>query len=70
MTVTNPNDVAVTANWDSLAARKFGTFSVGASSTETDDLFWAETNQDQNSLDGRVYFSASGFEDSATVGFD
>lgn len=70
MTVTNPNDVAVTANWDSYAAAKTGTFSVGASSTETYDLFWAETNQDQNSLDGRVYFSASGFEDSATVGFD
>lgn len=70
MTVTNPNDVAVTANWDSYAAAKTGTFSVGASSTETSDLFWAETNQDQNNLDGRVYFSASGFEDSATVGFD
>lgn len=70
MTVTNPNDVAVTSNWDSYAAAKTGTFSVGASSTETSDLFWAETNQDQNNLDGRVYFSASGFEDSATVGFD
>lgn len=70
MTVTNPNDVAVTANWGSFTAQKTGTFSIGASSTETADLFWIETNQDENNLDGSVYFSASGYENSATVGFD
>lgn len=70
MTITNPNNVDVTANWDSGAAQKWGTFEVSANSTTTHGIFIAETNQDQGNLDGHVFFSASGYTDSDTVGFD
>lgn len=70
MTITNPNNVDVTANWSSDAAQKTGTFNVSANSTTSDTIIIAETDQDQGSLDGDVYFSAEGYSDSNSVTFN
>lgn len=70
MTITNPNNVDVTANWDSVAAQKTGTFDVRANSTTSYTIIIAETDQDRGNLDGSVYFSASGYADSDTTVFN
>lgn len=64
LTLTNPNNVDVTANWNSDAAREEGTFSMSANSTITELLFTTDTNQDEGNLDADIYFSADGYIDS------
>ena len=70
MTITNPNNVDVTANWNSGGAQKTGTFEVRANSTMTDTIIIAETDQDRGNLDGDVYFSADGYSNSDIVTFN
>lgn len=70
MTITNPNNVDVTANWNSGGAQKTGTFDVRANSTTSYTIIIAETDQDRGNLDGDVYFSASGYADSDIVIFN
>lgn len=66
---TNPNNVAVTANWDSFALQKSGSFSVDANSSDYTTIV-AETDQDRGNLDGDMYFSASGYADSDRTFFN
>lgn len=66
---TNPNNVAVTANWGSAVLQQTGSFSVDANSSNYTTIV-AETDQDRGNLDGYVYFSASGYADSDTVTFN
>ena len=66
---TNPNNVAVTANWGSAVLLKTGSFSVDANSSDYTTIV-AETDQDRGNLDGYVYFSASGYADSDTTAFN
>ena len=66
---TNPNNVAVTANWGSVVLQKTGSFSVDANSSDYTTIV-AETDQDRGNLDGDVYFSASGYADSDTTAFN
>ena len=66
---TNPNNVAVTANWGSAVLQKTDSFSVDANSSNYTTIV-AETDQDRGNLDGYVYFSASGYADSDTVTFN
>ena len=66
---TNPNNVAVTANWGSVVLQQTGSFSVDANSSGYTTIV-AETDQDRGNLDGYVYFSASGYADSDTTVFN
>ena len=66
---TNPNNVAVTANWSSVVLQKTGSFSVDANSSDYTTIV-AETDQDRGNLDGDVYFSASGYADSDRTFFN
>ena len=66
---TNPNNVAVTANWGSAVLQQTDSFSVDANSSGYTTIV-AETDQDRGNLDGYVYFSASGYADSDTVTFN
>ena len=66
---TNPNNVAVTANWGSVVLQKTGSFSVDANSSDYTTIV-AETDQDRGNLDGDVYFSASGYADSDRTFFN
>lgn len=66
---TNPNNVAVTAHWDSYALQKTGSFSVDANSSDYTTIV-ADTDQDRGNLDGSVYFSASGYTDSDMAVFN
>ena len=70
MTITNPNNVDVTANWNSGGAQKTGTFDVRANSTTSYTIIIAETDQDRGNLDGDVYFSADGYSNSDIVTFN
>lgn len=64
LTLTNPNSIEVTANWDSNGERKGGSFTMPASSTTTNLLFTTGTNQGENNLDADIYFSADGYTNS------
>lgn len=66
---TNPNNVAVTAHWDSAMLQKAGKFDVSANSSDYTTIV-ADTDQDRGNLDGSVYFSASGYADSDIVKFN
>lgn len=66
---TNPNNIAVTAHWDSYALRKTGTFNVDAKSSNYTTIV-ADTDQDRGNLDGEIYFSASGHTDSNMTVFN
>ena len=66
---TNPNNVAVTANWGSVVLQKTGSFSVDANSSDYTTIV-AETDQDRGNLDGDVYFSADGYSNSDIVTFN
>lgn len=66
---TNPNNIAVTAHWNSDALRKTGTFNVDAKSSDYTTIV-ADTDQDRGNLDGEIYFSASGHTDSNMTVFN
>lgn len=64
LTLTNPNSIEVTANWDSHGEQERGSFTMPASSTTTNLLFTTETNQGENNLNADIYFSADGYTNS------
>lgn len=69
--ITNPNSVAVTAVWSCDGIQKEGEFTVPANRTNYSyTIAIQETTQGEGELDGRVYFSASGYTNSDTVYFD
>lgn len=70
LSVTNSNYDSVIAHWQSGALQRTGTFNIGARATVEDIITYVDTKQDEGNLNGEIYFSSDGYDDSDVVSFN